>query len=299
MSAVSYTLQTPSVICMGPPGSGKTYALATLIKAGLEVFVISTEPDGVASLIDACEAQDVDINKLHWASCLPAPAGWAALEDMVTTIGTMGFEQIQNIKSGVGKSSTREPASKLLNSLKNFKCERDGKSYGDVSKFDDTKCLVLDSLSGLSMIAWMLTLGYKPAAHQGEWGVSMNFVEQLLLKMTSDRKCFFVMTAHVEKEINEMTGVGQTMVSTLGRKLAPKVPRYFSEVVLANRTIKDTKSVFTWATVDAKADLKSRSLSVSTVLSPDYAPIVNAYRRRVQVIRNQNGEPQRAIAQQK
>lgn len=288
----TYPLQPPSIICMGAPGSGKTYSLATLINAGLEIFVISTEPDGVASLIDACEATKADISKLHWASCMPSPAGWSALEDMVTTIGTMGFEQIQAIKTGVGKSATREPAAKFLRTLKNFTCERTGETYGDISKFDDTRCVVLDSLSGFSMIAWMLALGYKPAAHQGEWGVSMNFVEQLLLKLTSDRKCFFVMIAHVEREMNEMTGASQTMVSTLGRKLAPKIPRYFSEVVLSSRTMSGAGPTFLWSTVDAKADLKSRSLPISSTLKPDYAPVVEAYRRRVQLITNDNGAKQ-------
>jgi hypothetical protein len=212
---------------------------------------------------------------------------------MVTTIGTMGFEQIQNIKTGVGKTHTREPAAKFLKTLKNFTCERTGETFGDISKFDDRRCVVLDSLSGFNMIAWMLTIGYKPAAHQGEWGISMNFVEQILLKLTSDRKCFFVMIAHVERETNEMTGAGQTMVATLGRKLAPKIPRYFSEVVLASRTVNKESAVFTWATVDTKSDLKSRSLPISTTLKPDYAPIVEAYRRRVEIIsfNNGNGEP--------
>jgi AAA domain len=287
----TYPLQPPSVICMGAPGSGKTYAIASLIKAGLEVFVISTEPDGVSSLIDACESTEADISKLHWATCMPSPAGWGALEDMVTTIGTMGFEQIQNIKTGVGKSYTREPAAKFLRTLKNFTCERTGETFGDISKFGDDRAVVLDSLSGFSMIAWMLALGYKPAAHQGEWGVSMNFVEQLLLKLTSDRKCFFVMTAHIEKEINEMTGVSQIMVSTLGRKLPPKVPKYFSEVVLSTRTMAGDKPTFLWATIDAKADLKNRALPVSAALKQDYTPVVEAYRRRVQLITNGQGDP--------
>jgi hypothetical protein len=280
-SFLSPPIQPPSVLCMGPPGSGKTYALSTLIKAGLEVFVISTEPDGIGSLIDACRETEADLSRLHWASVMPTPAGWGGLEDMVSTIGTMSFEQIQNIKSGVGKQYTREPAMKFLRTLKNFQCERTGETFGDVTKFNDTRALVLDSLSGFSMIAWMLALGYKPAAHQGEWGVSMNFVEQLLFKMSADRKCFFVMTAHVEKEISELTGLSQIMVSTLGRKLPPKVPKYFSEVVLASRTIKGETPTFAWATIDPKADLKNRSLAISATLPPDYGPVVEAYRRRM------------------
>ena len=145
-------LQPPAILNMGQPGSGKTDVLATILASNIELFVIATEPDGIASLLNSCARRKVSIDKLHWASCLPATPGWSALTDMATTIGTMGFEDIQKIKSGVGKTDTRIPAMKLLNTLSNFKCERDGQSYGDVSKWNDTRALALDSLSGLTLM---------------------------------------------------------------------------------------------------------------------------------------------------
>ena len=72
-------LQPPSALVIGQPGAGKTDALATLILAGLETFVISTEPDGIGSLLDSCARRGVSVDKLHWASCLPATPGWMAL----------------------------------------------------------------------------------------------------------------------------------------------------------------------------------------------------------------------------
>jgi hypothetical protein len=170
---------------------------------------------------------------------------------------------------------------KLLASLEDFQCERTGEHFGSFTKWDDGRLLALDSLSGLSLISMALTIGFKPAAHQGEWGVAMNFVEQMLLKLTADRSCFFVLTGHVEKEINELTGVNQIMASTLGRKLAPKIPRFFSEVIYAQRVMDaNNKPKFKWATIDRNADLKNRSLPVSDDLIPDLKPIVDAYRRR-------------------
>ena len=88
------------------------------------------------------------------------------------------------------------------------------------------------------------------------------------------------LTAHIEKETNELTGVQQIMASTLGRKLAPKIPRFFSEVVLSRRT-KDQG--FFWSTTDNTADLKNRALAVSDSLKPDYRQIVEAYRARVKL----------------
>lgn len=294
-------LQPPSVLCAGTPGSGKTDAIATFIEAGIETFVISTEPDGVGSLIDSMTRRKLDMNMLHWTSCLPATPGWSALGDMITTIGTMGFESIQGIKNGVGKTETRKPAMNLLNSFSNFVCERDGKSYGDVSTWWPDRALVIDSQTGVAMISWMLTLGYKPAAHQGEWGVAMNFIEQLLLKVTSDRNCFFAMTAHIEREVNELTGGMQVMVSTLGRKLAPKIPRFFSEVVLAKKitNVQDKTAKWTWSTTDINMDLKNRSLPIGTELVPSYVPVVEAYRKRFGLAGGTTPQPPgAAVAQQ-
>lgn len=274
-------LQPPAVLLEGAPGAGKTDSLATLIEAGLELFVIMTEPGGVESLLDSCARRKLPVDKLHWTSVQPATLGWSAMTDMVKVIGTQGFESIQNIKSGVGKEETRKPAMAFLDALKNFHCERTGQQYGDVSSWGPERAFAVDSLSGLSLMAMSLTIGYKPAAHQGEWGVAMSFLEQLILKMTSDRNCFFVLTAHVEKEANEITGVQQIMASTLGRKLAPKIPRFFSEVVYAKRTISQGNASFTWSTIDANADLKNRSLPVATAMEPNFKPIVDAYNVRL------------------
>ena len=277
-------LQPPATLLEGAPGSGKTDALVTYIEAGIETFVIITEPGGAESLIDSVKRRNLDIAKLHWTTALPATGEWSAIDDMVSKVASMGYADLQNIKSGVGKDKTRAAAMGFLNALKDFKCERTGQSYGDTSKWGPERALCADSLSGMSLMSMALTIGFKPAAHQGEWGVAMNFLEQLLLKMTSDRQCFFTLTAHVEKEQNEITGVNQIMASTLGRKLAPKIPRFFSEVVYAKRTLgTDKKAKFTWATVDSAADLKNRALPISDDLVPSFVPIVKAYQERVKL----------------
>lgn len=274
-------LQPPSILLQGPPGSGKTDSLATLLSAGLEVFVVSTESDGISSLLDSCVRRHIPLERLHWQSVLPAVAAWSALDQMVSSIGSYGYEDLQKIKSGIGKDETRKPAMKLLSAFKDFTDERTGESFGDITKWGPDRALVIDSLSGLSLMAMALTIGHKPAAHQGEWGVAMNFIEQILLKLTSDRRFFLVLTAHVEKELNEITGVQNVMASTLGRKLAPKIPRFFSEVILAKK-LSDGKggATFLWSNAEPGVELKNRSLPPSGTLVPDFGPIVSAYRSR-------------------
>ena len=56
----------PSVLIEGSPGSGKTTSIVTLLKAGIETFVIITEANGLDSLLDAVERTDAPIDKLHW-----------------------------------------------------------------------------------------------------------------------------------------------------------------------------------------------------------------------------------------
>lgn len=272
-------MQPPSSIIMGASGAGKTTALVTYLTAGIETFVLCTEPGGAESLVDACRMRNLPLDKLHWTTCLPSTQGWTGLTDMVTKISAMDFESLSKIKSGIGKDETRPAAMKLLGSLQHFVCERDGKDYGDVTSWGPDRAFCLDSLSGLSVIAWALTVGFKPTAHMGEWNIAMNFISDLLMKLSSDRKCFFTLTAHVEKEQNEITGVNQIMASTLGRKLAPKIPRFFSEVVYAQRST--VAPNFRWSTIDSAADLKNRGLPVSDKLPPDFKPLVEAYRERL------------------
>lgn len=272
-------LQPPANLIMGASGSGKTTSLVTYIEAGLDLFVLCTEPGGPESLLDACRTKRLPIEKLHWTTCLPATQGWSGLNDVAMKISGMDFESLSKIKTGVGKEHTREAAMHLLRMLADFHDERTGKNYGDVTTWDSSRAFALDSLSGLSSIAWALTVGHKPTAHMGEWNIAMNFISDLLMKLTADRSCHFTLTAHVEKEQNEITGVNQIMASTLGRKLAPKIPRFFSEVVYAQRTAAAPQ--FRWSTIDSAADLKNRALPVSPILEPSFTPIVEAYNARV------------------
>lgn len=281
-------LQPPAILLEGPPGSGKTFSIATLPKAGIETFVIGTEGGYIESLLDAMHHYQAPLEKLHWHTVMPTAPGWDAINSMITSIGTSSYEDIQKIKSGVGKTETRKPAMEFLEALKDFRCERTGESFGDISSWGPDRALVVDSLSGLSSLAMALTIGYKAAAHQGEWGVAMNFLEQILLKLVNDRHCYFVLIAHVERETNELTGAQQIMASTLGRKLSPKIPRWFGDVILASRT-KDQG--FKWATIDNAADLKNRALPISDDLEPNFTAIVEAYNRRVKAARAQGPQP--------
>lgn len=262
---------------MGPTGTGKTYSIATLLQSGLEVFVIITEPNGLDTLLDAVEKKNLDLEKLHWRYVAPAPMDWKALSSMAKTINELSYEDIASLKSGIDKKSNQQFI-ELLKTLADFKDERTGESFGDVTTWGDDRALVIDSLSGINMMAMNLTIGQKPAAHQGEWGVMMRLIEELINQVVSKVNCFFVLTAHVDREPNEVSGGTQITVGTLGRKLAPKLPRFFSEVVKTRRG--KTGEEFKWSTFEQGADLKNRALPIGDSLEPSFQPLVTAHRRR-------------------
>lgn len=273
-------LQPPSCLVVGAPGSGKTYSIATQLLAGLRVFCIITEPDGAASLLDAVAALKAPIDKLHWATALPASMGWSGIEDMIQKINTMDQKGLSDVRD-MGKANFRNAAMGFLNCLRDFTCERTNVAWGDFTTWDETCALNIDSLSGWNEIAWGATVGYKPTANPGEWGIAQKFISSLLLKINNDRQCYFNLFAHMEKEMDDMTGVKRVMVSTIGAKLAPQVPKYFSEVIKAQRVL-DNKggASFTWSTLDATMDLKNRALPIGAVLKPDFRQVVEAHERR-------------------
>lgn len=262
-------------LLVGPPGSGKTTSLVTFIEAGLDLFVTGTDPGFEESILDAMERKNLPLDKLHYQYIAPASAPWSALLDAAGKVNMMNYEGLSTLKSGISKDGYRQFIN-LLASMADFVDHRTGKSYGPIDDFPPDVAYATDSLSGINVMAMDLMIGGKPTAHQGEWGVAMNMEEKLILKLTSDLKCFFVLTAHIEKEPDLVTGIPLTMVGALGRKLAPKLPRTFSDVIL---TVKEGNK-FTWNTEAIGVDLKSRTLPIAANLTPSFIPIVEVWKRR-------------------
>lgn len=270
-------IQPPSVLNLGDIGSGKTTSLVTLALAGLDVFVIITEPTGLDSLLDAFETNKAPIEKLHYKVITPARAEFGDLLEQAKRVSVMDYESLSKQKPQGNRQQSK--FLELVASCKDFTCDRTGKAFGSISNLPDTAAFCVDSFSGVSLMAWDLTVGDKVSAHQGEWGVAMNMLSKLVNSWTSNLNCFFVLTSHLEMETDELTGARKQMVSTLGKKLAPTIPRFFSEAVISYREGQS----FYWSTDMMGVTLKKRSLPLGSKLKPDYGPIVEAYKKRKQL----------------
>ena len=273
-------------LLLGGPGSGKTTSLTTFIEAGLELFVTITDPNGEEALLDAMERRKLPLNKLHWRYISAASPSWDTLYNMAQKIQLMSYEDLTKIKSGVEKDKHQQ-FMQVVEHFANFKCDRTGEKYGPIDKWGTDRAFALDSLSGLNTMALDLMVGAKPIAHMGEYGVAMNAEEKLIRKLVADLKCFVVITAHLDRTLDEITNRPKLMVAALGSKLAPKLSKDFSDVVV---TYRDGDKFF-WSTTAPDIDLKARTLPLKDRLEPSFCQVVESWRKRVKMA-EQKQQPQ-------
>lgn len=269
-------LYPSSTLLMGPGGTGKTTSIVTLLAKGLAVNMVATEPSAPNRVLEEAKRRGVDSSKFHWKFISPSPPAWSSLIDSANIVNTMALKDIANMNTGIAKSDGKQWIA-FLQTLQNFVSDRDGQALGDCTSWGNKTALVLDGLSGINEMSRNLTVGLKPNPAPGEWGVMQSNILNLLRKLCADCTSYFVCIAHVERENNEITGVQSLTVSTLGAKLAPKLPPLFTNVIYAKRIGAD----FFWSTADTGVDTKNGDLPLSDKLPPSFAPIVDGYAARM------------------
>ena len=269
-------LKGTSTLVLGGVGTGKTYSLTTLMETGLELFVLITDPGGEESLLDAVSDKKLDINKLHWNYIPPAIPEWDTLIKMADMVKVMGYKDLGEIKQGIDKDKYQQYW-QVLQTFKDFKCQRTGESFGPVDFWGPDRALAIDTLTGINIMALDMVVGAKPTAHVGEYGVGMKAEEVLLLKLTGACRCFLVVNGHTDRGVDEVEQKTKMRIEALGNKLAPKIPRSFSDVVLAYRE----GDQFFWSTTASNVNLKRRALPLSDKIRPDYRQIVEKWKQRV------------------
>jgi hypothetical protein len=263
-----------NVLLEGPTGTGKTHALATIAASGVDLFVLFTEA-GIETFLGfwTDRGQEIPPN-VHWHVLARDPGGFDNMTKTAQDILTMPQEALH--KMADPRRAKHNQFVGLLSAMSNFKDHRTGENYGAVDSWGPDRCLALDSLTGINPIAMSLIVGGKPVKSQADWGLAMDQIEKFVRQCTDGCKCHFVLTAHVEREVDQVFGGVKVTVSTLGNKLAPKIPPMFSDVILSVRNgVK-----YSWSTANAQADLKSRNLALSENLEPDFKQIFDKWQSR-------------------
>jgi hypothetical protein len=255
------------VLTFGGTGNGKTHSLQTLRKAGIKCLVIFTE-NGMSTL------RGTDPEWVDWMYIPASKPNLQAGISMAKKINQLDRKQLAQYQDPY--RSLHQQYIKVLEAMSNFKGERTGKVYGPIEKLDQTCCVVLDSLSGSSIMAMELVVGDVPMIDPGEWGIGMGRIEKMIQLLCLGVPCHVIVNAHEEREPDEITQSTKIMVSAPGKKLAPKIPRFFDDVLYAYR--KSTQ--WLWSTdYPNVADLKSRHLGIFAAAPQDYGPIVEAWKK--------------------
>ena len=280
-------LKGTNTLLYGDVGSGKTSTLPTWIAAGLEfdvelkLAVIMTEPGAVETLLDgmilhAPKGMDtLPMDRLHYCEVLPTSGDFHGMMEMAKKVNMMGYKDLADLKHGLAKDKHKQ-FYELLSMMNNF-INQHGTSLGPITKFDNTWMVAVDSLTGVNWLARQQTVGLKPAPHQGEWGVMMGMEAAIINSLVGATECFICLTGHVAKEVDEVVGKPQYMPMFLGQKLAPDVPKIFSDIALQVRDETD----FFWSTIRKDYNsLKARNLILADNLPPSFAPIYKRWLER-------------------
>lgn len=261
---------------LGDTGTGKTTAIRTFIDCGITPFCLFTEPSFEV-------LGELPADKLHWHYVPPVTDSLDTILDKATKVATMTFEALTKVYDA--NRGRDNKFLELVKSLNDFKCDRTGQSFGPVKNWGTDRVLVVDSLSGLGLMVMHMVVGAKPAKDMKDWGLAQDQLEGLINWLCTSLRCHFLLTAHAERELDEVAG-SQIMASTLGKKLAPKLPRYFSDVIIAQRTGRE----FKWSTAAAGVALKARNLPISDGLLPTFEQCIKTWQSRGGIIEKGEGK---------
>lgn len=265
----------PNIFLMGEQGSGKTKAIETLINSGIEVFMVATEP-GYLDVLG-----HIPSDKLHWhyipSYGPPIERGTStvktfdALKSAAKLIQTNDMEAIKKMP-GQGRGKYNQFFD-LIECLNNYKDDRTGTVYGDTANLTSNQAIFIDGLSGINNMVCRMTVGDKPCMSWPEFEASQFCVEQFINTMAQGMKCWFILTAHIERENDPITGMLKLMPSTIGKALPPKITKFFSEVIMCKRVLNNGKSEFIWDNLTTDATVKFRNIPQAANHKPDFAPI--------------------------
>lgn len=265
-----------NILLEGPAGTGKTHALATIAETdpSLQVFYLFTE-NGLETLLGFWTDRGLEVpSNVHWHVLQRGTSSFDQLATVANLVNNYTPDAL--FKMGDPNRSKNNQFETLLRCLANFDDQRTGQKFGAVDSWGPNKVLALDSLTGINPIALSLVVGNKPLKDQRDWGIAQDQIERLLRQLTDGCKCHFALTAHVEREVDQVFGGAKVTVATLGKALAPKIPPMFSDVILSVRE----GAKFSWSTANSMADLKARNLPIADGITPNFKQIFDKWQSR-------------------
>lgn len=215
---------------IGDSGGGKTGALASLVNAGYSLFIL-----------------DYDNGTDILESLITTPEGRARVR--VETLTDMGR------LTGIGTSQkivklNPQAFVKGLTLLNRWVDSETKEDFGPVASWGQDRILVIDSLSFMGGAALDFIVAKNgrsgEAPWESDWGDAMRMIEQgpLSILFSSEVKCHVIINTHIDYQQPAGSLMVQGLPMALGKRLSPKVARYFN-VVMQTKTKGQAKVILT------------------------------------------------------
>lgn len=269
----------PKVCLMGLGGTGKTYAFGTLCDwaaaNGFEVAILFTE-NGLETLLGYFRDKGREPPAcIFWHQQGTKPISLANLIQQADNVGKLSYEALAK-SVDLQRGGENNAFWKILKSCSNFKDDRTGKELGSVDSFPLTRIFAMDSLTETANAAMKMQIGSRPMASPGDYGVAQNNLMNFLRLCTQGMEAPFVMTAHVDREMDAVTQSAKIMIKAIGKALATEIPTLFSDVIYTTREA----DKFFWDTAAYGVDTKTRSLGYRSKIEPNFALIFDVWKKR-------------------
>ncbi len=273
-------LTGPKILLQGDSGSGKTFAFGPLVDWAarqdppIEVFILFTE-NGMETLRGYWRDRKLPIPaNLHYHHISAPTLSLASLMDAAQKVGMLSYEALTKMTDG--NRSSNNPYYRILQALSDFPDDVTGKKFGNVGSWGADKILCVDSLTMLGDAAMKMQVGNKPTASPSDYGVVQNNLMNLLRFFTQGFAPTFVMTAHLQRMTNEVTGGVQLMTKAVGKAMSDDIPPLFSEVLFSYREGKE----WFWDTAAPNVTTKTRYLPIMSKIKPDLGQIMDKWKAR-------------------
>jgi hypothetical protein len=281
MTATPQTLDGPKVLLIGPSGTGKTRAIGTMVDWAAKqspkrnVNVLFTE-NGLETLLGYWTDRGLavpDNLRYHVSTVKAIPL--TSLIDSAKKVGILSYKAITEMVDP--DRDKNNPYYKILQILADFKDDRTGVSLGNIDKWTEQDILVIDSLSELANACMKMVIGAKPTASPSDYGVAQNNLMNFLRFLTQGGfGPTMVMTAHVQRQTDEVSGQIKLMTKAIGKAMGDDIPQLFSEVI---GTVREGGAWY-WDTANSQLDTKTRYLQIASKIPPDFSQIMDKWVKR-------------------
>lgn len=265
-----------NTIIQGFIGSGKTRSLLTLLPeyedevgkvrkgAGLTLLNIALEP-GYQHVFGkhGCDAG------LHSHYHFAQSVDWDTIGSYVRLLNTLSLKDV--VEMADPKKRNYTGFQELFNVCKDFTCDHCGEAFGPINELDDRFAISFDSLSPLSVLVQQAVCGGKPVPSKPEYFAMLGFALSFLRLLFQSTKASVILTAHIDRELDPVTGESTLTLDTIGQRLVKQIVKMPDELVTAYYE----DGHYYWSNQPGRTGqvVKRRALPSSDALLPDFRQI--------------------------